>query len=179
MSKSKTMKRALASLTLVTVLVLSGLVWAGTASFTLPYLHSSSGLTTYCMVSNLNPGTSTDNTTSDTTGSFQVMATEKGGPTQAAHSIPASFTPKSGTMRFFVFRQNAIYNGAGAQVVSFSDEIPNGGVNGYAGILSFTSSTATCKTISIACMQSNTGDGSSGKRFANSVCNDGTNTISY
>ncbi|MEO5359734.1 MAG: hypothetical protein H7843_04730 [Nitrospirota bacterium] len=189
MSKIRTGKMLLASLTLVTVLALTGFGLAGTVNFTLPYLHSNNGLTTYCMVSNMNPSTSTDNTTSDTTATFKVMATEKGAPAQTVHTIPTEFTPKSGTMRMFVFRQNAIYNGSGTKILSFSDEIStddgnyrSGGNNmqAYSGMLSVTSSTATCQTITMACMQSNYGDGyGAGKRFAGYTCSDGTNLLAY
>lgn len=181
---SKTVKRVFAPLALAAVFILAGVLYytnteAGTVTINLPYLHTSNSMVTYCMVSNTNfdNATRTDNTTSDTTATFKVMATERGAASQTTHTFPAAYTPRSGVMQMYSFRQNAIYNGTGAQVVSLSDEFPANVLNAYSGKMTITSSTASCQTITLACMQATTD--MSGKRYVGYTCSDGTNILSY
>ncbi|MBF0488108.1 MAG: hypothetical protein HQK98_08090 [Nitrospirae bacterium] len=174
-------KRMLAPLAVAAVFVLAGVLCqhtraeAGTVNLTLPYLYTDGLMVTYCMVSNLNP----DNTTSDnsTTATFKVMTKETGGAAQTAHSIASQYAPMSGFTRMLYFSKNSIYNRNGTVVASLSDELPSGTITAYSGVLTITSSTATCKTIVMSCLQ--TQSGVVEKRFVGYTCDDGTNLVGY
>ncbi len=194
MSKLKRSGVVMASLALAAVLVSGGVFLlstqteAGTASYTMPFLTSHGNVPTYCVISNLNKGdnsTVSDNSTSDTTATFAVMATEKGGSSQTAKAIPTKYTPKSGFVRVLTFKGKGIYAGNDF-IVDLSGELAKNSLKDddvknpmiYTGVLAVTSSTATCKTITISCMQGNP-DGGGKRLIGGFFCDDGTNLVAY
>lgn len=174
--KKIVVKMSMASLALVAALISAGTLWAGTVNITLPYLYTDGNMITYCLISNL---TKSDNTTTDnsTTTTFKVMTTETGGAAQTSHTIASQYAPIAGVTRMLTFSKTSIYNRGGTQVVSLSDELPSGTLTAYTGMLTITSSTATCKTITMTCLQ--TQAGITEKRFAGYTCDDGTNVLAY
>ncbi|MCG6553112.1 MAG: hypothetical protein L7F77_12370 [Candidatus Magnetominusculus sp. LBB02] len=188
MSKWKVSVRVSALFVLAAVLIMTGVVWAGTANFTMPFLSTSNSTPTYCVVSNFNKGdNSTNDNSSDTTVTFKVMATDKGGSSQTAYSIPAQYTPKSGYVRVLSFIKTGIYTDNGQLAVDLSGDLgtTSSGSNKaskptlmYTGSLAVTSTTATCKTISMSCVQGSS-EGNGKRTIIGYTCDDGTNLLSY
>ncbi|MCG6552630.1 MAG: hypothetical protein L7F77_09905 [Candidatus Magnetominusculus sp. LBB02] len=129
-------------------------------SYNFPYLSTSAGTPTYCIVSNF----ATDNATAD---SFTVMSSLAQTPSQSPYALPTTFTIKKGRTTMLTFSNQLVsITPDNASITDNSTFVSIAGStianSGYGAKLSWTSALASmtsgidCRTLLLACFQGTT-----------------------
>ncbi|MBF0536463.1 MAG: hypothetical protein HQK88_16995 [Nitrospirae bacterium] len=150
---------------------------ADSATYYMPYLHTSTSNVVYCVVTNVS--------SSPVNGSFTTMSVENGTATQTTGT---SFSVDAKTTQLMTFSGSTLTTGTSTITIS---DVSASTISGYSGKLAFigtsspgdtefgggvTASTVSCTDVPMSCFQGTT---SPKRNLVGHNCEDGTNKFAY